>query len=97
MSIARILLRGLFQHRLRLIKLLQIKQRDALIQHCNLERRIFRSRILKRFQRLFEELLIHVRSAQIIESRCFGRISGRSARSKRRKNSDKEEEEEDSE
>ena len=64
MSIARIVFGGFFQHRLSLIKLLQIKQRNATIKRCNFKRRIFRRRRLKRLQRFFKELLIHIRGAQ---------------------------------
>ena len=49
----------------------QVQQRDALVQPRNREVRIERRGILKFLQSLFEELLVHVGDAEIVEARGF--------------------------
>src|SRR5579864_1997563 len=49
----------------------EVQQRDALIHLRDLEFGIERSSLFKRLQRLFEELLVHVGSAEIVKTRRF--------------------------
>ncbi|HEV3145431.1 MAG TPA: hypothetical protein VGZ47_16180 [Gemmataceae bacterium] len=54
----------------------QVKHRDALIHESNLEIWIKRGSLFKHLQRLFEELLIHVGNAEIIETSGLGGLVG---------------------
>ncbi len=70
----RVLLQGIFQSRPSLINLLQIQQRNPLIQPRNRQLRIKLRRLPEQSQPLLKKLLIHVRRAEIIQPRRLSRI-----------------------
>jgi len=63
------------------LNLLQIEQRDALVDFGPQLLGISRERLLKILQRLFEGLLVHVTDAQVVQPvRLRGGVAGRSRR-----------------
>ena len=61
--------------------MLQIEQRDALVDFGRQQFGIGRNRLLKILQRLFEGLLVHVADAQVVQPvRLRGGVAGRSRR-----------------
>ena len=66
-----ILLQGVFQCDFGIVDLLLIQIRDALVQACDGKLGIRFGRLLKLLQSFFEELLVHVRDANVVETRGF--------------------------
>ena len=73
--ILRILLQRVFQRRLGFVDLLQIQIGNALVQPRDRQFGIGRGGLLKFFQPLLEQLLVHVGDAEIVQARGFDRDS----------------------
>src|ERR1700674_4775616 len=74
MRIAGILLYRLLKELPGRINAPEVEQRDALIHLRDLGFGIERGSLFKRLQRFFEELLVHVGSAGIVETSRFSRL-----------------------
>ncbi len=74
MRIVGIVFHAVFEDRLGCIDFAQIQQRDTLIQARHLQIEIERLGLLKFPQRFFEQLLVHVSEAEIVQAGGFGRI-----------------------
>ena len=66
-----ILLQRVFQRDFGIVDLLQIQIRDALVQSRDGKLGIRFGRLLKLLQSFFEKLLVHVRDANVVQTRGF--------------------------
>ncbi len=82
--ILRILLKGLLKSGPAFLYFLQVAVGHAFIQSRNRKFRVSLRRLLKTLQRLLEQLLIHVRRTQIVQTRGLHRIRSLELRLRRR-------------